>query len=178
MNTQLYRHFDGERKLLYVGISLSTFARLSQHKDHSDWFKKIKSVEIENFETREEAMAAERKAIQSEDPMFNIAMKKTLAQIEKENRQVLKQAVLIEKEKDEVIHRYVQHHLTYKIEDVMEILNMRQPEMDRYINEGRLSFFEVVGRPSRGRPPKIKKMVSGWSLIDFIDYLERKTKCE
>jgi predicted DNA-binding transcriptional regulator AlpA len=123
-------------------------------------------------------MAAERKAIQSEDPRFNIAMKKTLAQIEKEKKQLIKQAVLIEKEKDEVIHRYVQHHLTYKIEEVMEILNMRQPEMDRHINEGRISFFEVEGRPSRGRPPKIKKMVSGWSLIDFIDYLERKTKCE
>jgi hypothetical protein len=48
--------------------------------------------------------------------------------------------------------------------------------MDRYINEGQISFFEVEGRPSRGRPPKIKKMVSGWSLIDFIDYLERKAK--
>lgn len=174
MNTQLYRHFDEGRQLLYVGISLSTFARLSQHKDHSEWFKKIKSVEIENFETREEAMAAERKAIQSENPKFNIAMKKTLAQIEKEKKQLLKQEAIVAKEKEEVIYRYVNHHLVYKIEEVMAILNMRKPEMDRYINEGRLSFFEVEGRPAGGMPPKIKKMVSGWSLIDFIDYLERK----
>ena len=60
MKTQLYRHFDVDKKLLYVGISLNTFARLSQHKDHSQWFEQIKTVTLENFDTREEAMAAEK----------------------------------------------------------------------------------------------------------------------
>ena len=175
MNTQLYRHFDEGRNLLYVGISLSTFARLSQHKDHSAWLKKIKSVEIENFETREEAMAAERNAIRTEDPKFNIAMKKTMAEIEKEKKQLI-QEVRIEQQKSEVISRYVDYRLAYKMDDVMLILNMQRSELERHINDGRLSFFEVEGRPSGGRPPKIKKMVSGWSLIDFINYLERKSK--
>jgi predicted GIY-YIG superfamily endonuclease len=175
MNTQLYRHFDEEHNLLYVGISLSTFARLSQHKEHSAWFKKIKSVEIENFDTREGAMAAERKAICTEDPMFNIAMKKTMAEIEKEKKQLIRE-VRIEQEKKEVISRYVDHRLAYKMDDVMVILSMQRSELERHINDGNLSFFEVECRPSKGRPPKIKKMVSGWSLIDFINYLERKSK--
>ena len=89
MNTQLYRHFDNSNTLLYVGISLSTFARLSQHKDHSPWFKQVNRVEIQHFDTREEAMAAERQAIKTENPTFNIAMKKTLAEIDKEKRESL-----------------------------------------------------------------------------------------
>ena len=86
MTTQLYRHFDESRNLLYVGISLSTFNRLSQHRDHSDWFKSITNVTIEHFPTREEAMAAERQSIKSENPKFNIAMRKTMAEIEKEQK--------------------------------------------------------------------------------------------
>jgi predicted GIY-YIG superfamily endonuclease len=178
MNTQLYRHFDETRQLLYVGISLSTFARLSQHKAHSDWFKKIKSVEIENFETREEAMAAEREAIKNESPMFNIAMKKTMAEIEKERKQLANQGAekdaRIEEEKN-AITRYVGYQLAYEMDDLRRLLNIQRSELERHVDQGNLSFFEVEGRPARGRPPKIKRMVSGWSLIDFIDYLERKT---
>jgi len=84
MNTELYRHFDNENALLYVGISLSTFKRLSQHKDHSQWFNKVSRVTIEHFPTREEAIAAEKKAIKTEDPKFNIANKKTAREIEQE----------------------------------------------------------------------------------------------
>lgn len=178
MNTQLYRHFDEAHQLLYVGISLSTFARLSQHRFHSSWFAKIKSVEIEHFETRAEAMAAEREAIKNESPMFNIAMKKTMAQIEEERRQLGRQASVkdarIEEEKN-AITRYVGYQLAYEMDDLRGLLNMQRSELEHHANQGNLSFFEVEGRPARGRPPKIKRMVSGWSLIDFIGYLERKT---
>ena len=35
---QLYRHFDCDGVLLYVGISLSTVARLCEHKHSSKWY--------------------------------------------------------------------------------------------------------------------------------------------
>ena len=69
----LYRHFNAEGELLYVGISLSAVKRLSQHKCDSTWYGDIATIEIEKFPTREEAMEAETVAIQNEAPIYNIA---------------------------------------------------------------------------------------------------------
>lgn len=71
--TDLYRHYDSRSELLYVGISLSAVARLSQHKLHAHWFTDIRRVEIERFDTPDRARAAERKAIKGEKPKHNIA---------------------------------------------------------------------------------------------------------
>ena len=68
MKTQLYRHFDKEDNLLYVGISFSSLLRLSQHKSLSSWYDQISRVTIENFENREQALEAETKAILNEKP--------------------------------------------------------------------------------------------------------------
>jgi excinuclease UvrABC nuclease subunit len=68
----LYRHFDGSNRLLYVGVSLSAFQRLGQHRNHAHWFEQIKRVEMEQFATRQEALDAERVAIERERPLFNI----------------------------------------------------------------------------------------------------------
>lgn len=70
--TQLYRHFDDQGTLLYVGISFSAIIRLYQHKS-SHWFNSIANVTIENFPTREAAIDAEIMAIQTEEPRFNIS---------------------------------------------------------------------------------------------------------
>jgi len=73
--TALYRHWDAEGQLLYVGISLSAVQRLAQHKAGSHWSDSINKVTIEYFENREAAHAAERAAVQSENPLHNIQMK-------------------------------------------------------------------------------------------------------
>lgn len=68
--TALYRHFDADGILLYVGISATPAYRLSQHIDR-EWFNDIRRVEIEMFPSREEAIAAEITAIKTEAPRFN-----------------------------------------------------------------------------------------------------------
>ena len=70
MTCQLYRHFGENDELLYVGISLATVVRLSQHKE-SPWFYQIKRVEIEQCSDRQEALAKETLAIKSENPKYN-----------------------------------------------------------------------------------------------------------
>jgi|HubBroStandDraft_6_1064221.scaffolds.fasta_scaffold00050_23 hypothetical protein len=72
MTCHLYRHFDADGVLLYVGISLRPIIRLSQHKA-SSWFDLIKKVEIQQCADREEALAMETLAIQSESPKYNKA---------------------------------------------------------------------------------------------------------
>ena len=69
--TQLYRHFDADGRLLYVGISLSVVSRLAQHRESAKWFSRISKVTVESYETREDALDAENNAIARENPIFN-----------------------------------------------------------------------------------------------------------
>ncbi len=70
--TALYRHFDAGGALLYVGIALSPTYRLSSHRASSVWAQSIAHVTMEWFETREEAIKAEKLAIETERPAHNI----------------------------------------------------------------------------------------------------------
>ncbi len=82
--TELYRHYDSDGDLLYVGVSLSTVQRLMHHRGVSKWFDQIARIDIERFATRGEALDAERRAIRDESPIYNRAHRapKSEAQIE------------------------------------------------------------------------------------------------
>lgn len=69
---ELYRHFDADGRLLYVGIAWCTTERLMGHKSGSHWFGQITRIEIERFPTRRGALDAETTAITNENPVFNI----------------------------------------------------------------------------------------------------------
>jgi len=68
----LYRHFDKDGKLLYVGIALSVIDRLRSHRGCSFWFHDISTITIEKFSTRKEVLDAEKIAIKNENPSHNI----------------------------------------------------------------------------------------------------------
>ena len=72
-NTDLYRYFDAEGRLLYVGISFSAIARASQHRSGKGWWVQVANMTVEHLSTREEATEAERVAILTERPIHNIA---------------------------------------------------------------------------------------------------------
>lgn len=71
-NTQLYRQFNRDGKLLYVGISINAFERFRQHAKDKTWIDTVASMTIEHFASRQEALDAERAAIESECPLWNI----------------------------------------------------------------------------------------------------------
>jgi hypothetical protein len=73
--TALYRHFDKDGKLLYVGISVNPIQRLQAHEVAAHWYGRISHVEIEWYETRAIAEAAERATIIGENPECNISGK-------------------------------------------------------------------------------------------------------
>lgn len=68
--TALYRHFDAEGQLLYVGISNNPIYRLHQHQA-ADWFFDIANVKIEWLGSFEDALIAEAEAIAAERPKHN-----------------------------------------------------------------------------------------------------------
>lgn len=178
MKTKLYRHFDSNKKLLYVGISLNSVARLAQHRDAAHWFEDIATVTIETFSTREEALAAERNAIINENPVCNINHKRTIKQIEEEEK--LRAVEFAQKGKFQLLTKYVSYRLAYKLDEVRNLLGMSNKQLNDYVTRGLLHTFEV--EPRQIRHKKIV-MISGWALIDFMEVLESKngkterTKC-
>jgi hypothetical protein len=68
----VYRMFDAERHLLYVGRTGNAGQRFGDHS-MKRWFPLVKTIELEWCATRAEAVLAERRAIRSEHPRYNIA---------------------------------------------------------------------------------------------------------
>lgn len=69
----LYRMFDEDGRLLYVGISTSalTFERLRNHKNGSHFFPLVRTITIEHVSSQEDLRAAEVIAIKNERPVYN-----------------------------------------------------------------------------------------------------------
>lgn len=70
--TTLYRAFDAEDRLLYVGVSGNVFIRLTEHEANAAWTAYAVRIQLERYATREEALTAEAEAILTEDPVWNM----------------------------------------------------------------------------------------------------------
>lgn len=69
----LYRHFDKDGALLYVGISRDPERRWAQHRTQSGWADVVTSSTVTWFVDEQHARAAERAAIAIENPIHNRA---------------------------------------------------------------------------------------------------------
>ena len=72
MKCALYRQYDGESRLLYVGISTNIVGRQAQHMRGSLWSDQIACITVAWFDDVGEAAEAEKEAIVSESPLYNI----------------------------------------------------------------------------------------------------------
>lgn len=69
--TALYRYWDDQDNLLYIGITNSYRHRERSHIKGSSWSDFVARSAVERHPSRPEAEAAEIAAIQSERPLFN-----------------------------------------------------------------------------------------------------------
>lgn len=70
--TALYRHFDANGNLLYIGISKDPDGRWMAHRGNREpWVHQAARRTDEWHNSRPEALAAEAKAIRAERPPFN-----------------------------------------------------------------------------------------------------------
>jgi excinuclease UvrABC nuclease subunit len=83
---KLYRHFDCDATLLYVGVAKHLAARTAGHKAASPWGKQIASITTEEYPTKAAAHAAERAAILSEGPKFNKMKRRQAFDLDKLDR--------------------------------------------------------------------------------------------
>ena len=72
MTQQLYRLYNADDELLYVGISMSALNRIGQHKAEKTWWHEVAKITIEtHMVPRAGIEEMERQAIQAESPRYN-----------------------------------------------------------------------------------------------------------
>jgi excisionase family DNA binding protein len=70
----VYRAYGDDGRLLYVGMSDNVENRLQQHRvNNAAWFDHLANVTVEQHPDRISAEAAERNAIRSERPLYNVS---------------------------------------------------------------------------------------------------------
>lgn len=69
----VYRYFDDNERLLYVGVSKVPDARDRTHRRSSPWFQFVARRDVTWYSTQKEAEIAEARAIADEAPLFNVA---------------------------------------------------------------------------------------------------------
>lgn len=67
----LYRHFDKDGVLLYIGVTNNLGFRNKSHKTYAKWHDESHSITSEIFKNRELALWAEKEAIINEKPKYN-----------------------------------------------------------------------------------------------------------
>lgn len=155
----LYRHFDKEGVLLYVGISIDPFNRLRQHKHVSRWFDQITKVTIEHYDSREEVAEAELIAIKTENPLYNISGSDFKSKLT-----VLKQ--FCAESEDGLLKKTVGFNPFYTKPSAASLLGVGTPAINYWIKEGLLHHIELP------QPESVKIVISGWEIINFIETLE------
>jgi hypothetical protein len=68
----LYRFYDAQDRLLYVGITSVGPQRWANHEAHKDWWVLVVRTTVEHFPDRVSAGKAEKAAILAEQPAQNV----------------------------------------------------------------------------------------------------------
>lgn len=68
----LYRFFDRDGYLLYIGLTKNPGTRWPAHSKDKPWWTEVATITIEHYPTRAEVEAAEIAAIRAERPLYNV----------------------------------------------------------------------------------------------------------
>lgn len=68
----VYRAFDAEGDLLYVGVTTKGPLRWEQHAATKPWWNSVARIDVAHYSTVRDALDAERFAIGSEHPRYNV----------------------------------------------------------------------------------------------------------
>ena len=71
--TTVYRIYNENGQLLYVGIATTYLRRLSHHETSAEWFEQGATIRLTHYPTRGLAATAEVAATVAEKPLYNIA---------------------------------------------------------------------------------------------------------
>ena len=132
--TTLYRFYDGNDNLLYIGITGFMPRRAAQHARKSEWHRFATRVELQHFESRQEALKAETTAIRNEMPAYNIAGSNQHLEDESEHFHNLWMGKL-----QDPIHKAT---LT-KVEELMATCHTKSPVLDKIMWAFQNAMYEL-----------------------------------
>jgi hypothetical protein len=69
--TSVYRYFDLEGRIIYVGVTSRGPQRQAQHAVTADWWPYVSTQDVEHLPTREAALKREKWLIEHHRPPFN-----------------------------------------------------------------------------------------------------------
>ena len=171
--TSLYRHYSKDDELLYIGISLSAINRLKQHEQHSTWFDDIARVEVEHFDTRSEARAAERAAIKSEKPKYN----KHHTKEDPPKKETRFQKAAAEMARRRLVDRIVSFEPFYKIEEAARVLGVSTVGLKKKILGGEIDavVMHTAKNFYKGEERTTYRYgITGWQLVDYLERMEQE----
>lgn len=76
----LYRFFDAQAQLLYVGLSVNPGRRMEKHRGEKAWWNEVARIDMEQHADLTALRLAERNAIATEKPLYNVRMNGKTAQ--------------------------------------------------------------------------------------------------
>lgn len=167
MTCALYRHFNSEGVLLYVGISLNAVNRTKQHGKVSKWYEEISTITIQHYPNRKEAIEAEGIAVKSEGPLYNIQLR---PKPEKHRKYRASKAtdIGVDNMRDE-IDQVITLKPLYKLKDAASALGLSFGIIRREIDAGNLVEIKL-------QAPKCDRMdsyITGWQLLNWLEFKER-----
>lgn len=160
MTTALYRHYDVENRLLYVGISCCPIKRTYEHSLTSHWYDGVSKITIERFNSRFEAIAAEKLAIEEELPLHNVRANSGCLQ-ERQTRQHL--SILDKITLDKNVKSL---DAFYDVDGVAKLLKLKERDIKFLTDNNILSCFRIKTHRISERV-----VISGWHILDYLNSL-------
>ena len=157
IRTALYRYFDPDGKLLYVGISLSPTYRQSQHRDSSHWYERIETMRVQWFDCRRDALDAERAAIKAECPECNVMHNRTVSAIDARMEQ------LADESRAELTQRVTRYQPAYAVKAAGDSTGVGETSIRWAMAAGDLPYYPTGHNTVA---------ISGWALIAYVEALQ------
>lgn len=80
-NISVYKCFDEDGALLYVGVGDTALVRIKSHQKEKAWFDEVVNITISKYEDRATALAEEIRSIREDKPVFNKLGKENCARV-------------------------------------------------------------------------------------------------
>lgn len=139
--TIVYRLFDSQGILLYVGITSRSLSRIDEHIASKEWAGLVSTVRIERFNDRNVASLAERAAILTEHPIHNLALNPERVQTDPQpTGATVKRPVVL---------RSLPVRDFYTISEIARYLQTTRHPVRSWIRTGRLQAVSVTGKRER-----------------------------
>jgi hypothetical protein len=137
--------------------------RLSQHKNCSPWYHKIAEIKVETFNSREEAIVAENKAILEEHPRYNKYRPKPK----------LKEKTKTQDSKDNLTKQIVEFKPTYTVQEAAHLLHVSILQIKEWVDSEQMGAIITSKHfDKRLQTESKRRIITGWQMIDFLENWE------